>query len=407
MIWSVIEMVKIKQLRISNFRSIEFASINIKPITVIYGPNSSGKSSILYAPLVLKNAILNPNQQISSFFNLLFSNLGGFEQVVFRHDPGFGISISIVFESRFGDINYGVSCRMDGTGAFYLEVDKLFSQKLNVTFPYPLNMSQSFEVELDQQRVEITWNGITLDSRTQPIPTAGMELIREVNGAIEAIKSIGVSPLRRGFTKPVYSQVPITAQLISEDEVVTYLMAPPGYLLHKVDRSVERIFGLSLRHYIPPGTTMIHLRAVDEKGRAAELVNEGFGINQAVYMLCKVLDDLSKVVMIEEPEIHLHPTSQKRLMEVLSEVAKEEKKSFILTTHSENIVTALLSLVAEHRLSNEDVACYLCVKDKNTGRTVITEQRVTSDGQIEGGLLSFMEEELQYLKRLLKITESI
>ena len=51
--------------------------------------------------------------------------------------------------------------------------------------------------------------------------------------------------------------------------------------------------------------------------------------------------------MIEEPEIHLHPKAQAELAEVLTEVALEEDKQVIMTTHSEHITGRLLTLVAE------------------------------------------------------------
>jgi len=52
----------IEEISIKNFRSIKDLRIRIKPITLLYGPNATGKSSILYAPFVLRNLVLNPNQ---------------------------------------------------------------------------------------------------------------------------------------------------------------------------------------------------------------------------------------------------------------------------------------------------------------------------------------------------------
>ena len=68
-------------------------------------------------------------------------------------------------------------------------------------------------------------------------------------------------------------------------------------------------------------------------------------------------------VMIEEPEIHLHPKAQAELAEVLTEVALEEDKQVIMTTHSEHITGRLLTLVAEGKLAPDDVAIYAFEKD--------------------------------------------
>jgi hypothetical protein len=53
----------ITQLGIRNFRSIEEADIQLGRINVFYGPTASGKSSVLYALLVLKNFVANPNRR--------------------------------------------------------------------------------------------------------------------------------------------------------------------------------------------------------------------------------------------------------------------------------------------------------------------------------------------------------
>jgi AAA15 family ATPase/GTPase len=79
--------IMLEKIIISNFRSVKSAEINLSKINVIYGGTATGKSSILYALIILKNFVKNPNQAIDSFFNCGFLNLGGFDSCVFNHDP--------------------------------------------------------------------------------------------------------------------------------------------------------------------------------------------------------------------------------------------------------------------------------------------------------------------------------
>ena len=60
---------KSARMEIRNFRSVKEQNIDLRPITVVYGPNAAGKSSVLYALLTLKNIVLNPNQNPGGFFN--------------------------------------------------------------------------------------------------------------------------------------------------------------------------------------------------------------------------------------------------------------------------------------------------------------------------------------------------
>ena len=106
-------------------------------------------------------------------------------------------------------------------------------------------------------------------------------------------------------------------------------------------------------------------------------------------------------VMIEEPEIHLHPKAQAELASVLAEEAKAEDKQLVMTTHSEHILGRLLTLVAEKTLSKEDVAIYAFEKDEQ-GVCTAAEIEVTDEGRVIGGLKGFFETELEELNRYVR-----
>ena len=67
----------LKHIGIKNLRSIKAKKIETAPITILYGENGSGKSTVLHSLAIMKNIILNPNQAIDNFFNLGFASFGG------------------------------------------------------------------------------------------------------------------------------------------------------------------------------------------------------------------------------------------------------------------------------------------------------------------------------------------
>ncbi len=89
----------ITSVSIKNFRSIESMELSLGKINVLTGANNSGKSSVIYALLVLKNAVTNPNQTVDGLFNFEFINLGPFKENVYKKNVGkrkikVGVSVS-------------------------------------------------------------------------------------------------------------------------------------------------------------------------------------------------------------------------------------------------------------------------------------------------------------------------
>jgi predicted ATPase len=80
---------------------------------------------------------------------------------------------------------------------------------------------------------------------------------------------------------------------------------------------------------------------------------------------------------------------------------KEEQRQLVLTTHSEQFLVSLLTGVSEGLIEPSDLRCYLASKERK--RTQFQEQKVQQSGQVEGGLASFVESEIEDLKKFLSI----
>ncbi|MFN4180700.1 MAG: AAA family ATPase [Armatimonadota bacterium] len=383
------------KLTIRNFRAIRDQTLEIAPITVIYGENGTGKSSVLYALLTLRNIVLNPNQPVDAFFGYGFLGLGNFKTVVFDHNDQNQIALGVELEG----VGYTVSIGQN-SGEFGLKAEGL-TVNLSVAFPYPANAYE----ERHWDKFKIVWNGLL--AQVEPVePIAELfpqaqRLALHLNKPAFILTAVDIVPLRRGFTKPNYGVASVSPAPFTEDEVAT-LLASDKYLEGKVGVYLERILGLDFRVHVQLGTSIFSLDVVDkETGTTCELVNEGFGANQLVFLLTKALRQSVRLVGIEEPEIHLHPSAQRKLAQELVRLKSEENKHFIITTHSEVFVTALLAEVARGNLKPNEIACYLAIK---SGKEVKFErQQVDEHGGIEGGLRSFVESELEDLKVFLGV----
>jgi putative ATP-dependent endonuclease of OLD family len=100
------------------------------------------------------------------------------------------------------------------------------------------------------------------------------------------------------------------------------------------------------------GNNKVRLRQLLEKlelqleGTARGDVRHGLGSNNLLFMACELLllgdeSEASPLLLIEEPEAHLHPQRQLLLMQFLQEEAEKKDIQIILTTHSPNIASVL------------------------------------------------------------------
>jgi predicted ATPase len=210
--------------------------------------------------------------------------------------------------------------------------------------------------------------------------------------------------VRRGFTKPLFSPVPLQAQmLISEDEIATYV-ANDRDLEGAISFYLERILDKNFQVRPTLGTANFFLQTSDRNtGFVCDLVNDGFGTNTLVYLLAKALRKQQSLICIEEPEIHIHPSALIRLIRVLVRIARETDRKFILSTHSEHLVVELLNSVAKGDITKDEVCIYYLTKDKS--KTLVERQEITAKGQIEGGLKAFYQTELEQMRDFIRVHE--
>ncbi len=391
----------LNKIHIKNFRSIEDAEFQLAPVNVLYGPTASGKSSSLYALLVLRNFVLNPNRPPDGFFNLGFMDLGGFDACVFNHDTSRKIEVSV--EAKEADVTSSYSISISKSGAKLAQKYGIFKMEAEVTLPYGINQSFPFTLSSDNEEFSANWNGITA-TVTPRKPTTGtqlrgQEISKDLNRINEIIKAIDISPHRRGFFRPNYSPAQVSLIPTSDEEVGSIIISDQ-HLAGRISTYAEDIFGRDFRTYTPPGTATAFFQSTDKKSRIpVYLVNEGFGVNQIIYLLAKILRSDVETVLIEEPEIHLHPTVLRTFAKTLCTLAKEENKQLILATHSEQFMITLLAAVHDESLKPEELNCILSTKEKKM--TIFKSQKVTQQGELEGGLTAFMETQLEDLKRFL------
>jgi AAA15 family ATPase/GTPase len=128
----------------------------------------------------------------------------------------------------------------------------------------------------------------------------------------------------------------------------------------------------------------------------ASLADIGFGISQVlpILVLCYYVPEGSTIIL-EQPELHLHPLVQSGLADVFIDVIKTRNVQIILESHSEHLLRRLQRRIAESakNFTNEDAALYFCDLD-DTGTSHLGTLQIDSYGNITNWPENFFGDEM-------------
>lgn len=71
------------------------------------------------------------------------------------------------------------------------------------------------------------------------------------------------------------------------------------------------------------------------------------------------------IVIVEEPESHLHPLAAGLLAELFAEISKKRGVQFIAETHSEHLFRRMQTLIARQQVKNTDCAMYFVERERD------------------------------------------
>jgi len=120
------------------------------------------------------------------------------------------------------------------------------------------------------------------------------------------------------------------------------------------------------------------------------IVDNGFGISQSLPIVLEMTMKESGLLVIDSPEAHLQAPIESEFADIIV-MARREKTSIMLETGSEQILMRIRKLVAEGKISPDDVSCYFI--DENDGDNMVKCVRlnISADGIMNSEDTSFSE----------------
>ena len=406
------------RLRLENFKSWkDTGDIDLKPITGFFGPNSSGKTSLFQALLLMKQTDESPNRGIMFHFGDETTpvNLGDFESIIHRHDAQHTLKFSLGWKSkreiRIPD-TYGQSVVANGDDvAFEVEL-KQFSMGSRKSMEleemaYRIagrqfglrRLPRWMEYELYARGSDIDFSRVTEGDSIyfgHPIKFhhfpygwygQGRDLLFDLqHGLTLLLRDLHyLGPLRahpnrtysRSGARPIdmgpSGESTVDALLLSKelDTRITVLEHPQDAVhpYHSpFDEHIARWLGrLGLAHSfwieeLAEGRQIFEVKVRKSPDSAATLLTDiGFGVSQVLPVLVQCFyANHGSTVILEQPDIHLHPAAQAGLADLFIAAKKSPGVQILFESHSEHLLRRLQRRIAEEKIPQEDVALYFC-----------------------------------------------
>ncbi len=126
--------------------------------------------------------------------------------------------------------------------------------------------------------------------------------------------------------------------------------------------------------------SVIELR-IKKNGLWHNITDVGYGISLQIPLLFETIagdKNNGKIILIEQPEVHLHPDMQCDLISALMGLSK--KNRFIIETHSEHILRKLQVIVKKgmYGIKPEDVSIYYF--RRNNKKTILSSHKIQKNG---------------------------
>lgn len=139
----------------------------------------------------------------------------------------------------------------------------------------------------------------------------------------------------------------------------------------------------------------------DKKSTEALLTDVGFGVSQVLpaLVLLYYVPEGSTVIM-EQPEIHLHPAVQSGLADVILTAAKTRSLQVIVESHSEHILRRFQRRVAEQEFDARKIKLYFC--SNLEGQSRIEDLEMDLLGQILNWPPAFFGDEMNEIATMQK-----
>ncbi|WP_421302027.1 DUF3696 domain-containing protein [Aeromonas veronii] len=337
----------INHVKLKNFKCFEEVEFNFSHLTLFCGTNSAGKSTAIQSILSIKqNEDKIKNKRLLTYGDLF--NFGKVSDIFCHHAKNDLFQITIndsVYESVITAENKkGYELTLTNECAYPLDPDENDFVYLSAERYGPRS---SFDIKRNRGYLDVGIYGqfaLSEYLRIAAQPAINQKFARMVCG--EQIK---------------ISEHSDTAPVIFSDALVREAM-----------RSIYPDFNMSVKE--SEEIDKVHnTYALPNNKNIVRPHNVGFGVSYILpIIIAAAAIKPNGIIIIENPEVHLHPKAQSSLMKILVMLSLCDVQ-VILETHSDHIVNSLRVFAKENKMPNGHNTVYSITNNQNIKKINIDE----------------------------------
>ncbi|UIP27677.1 DUF3696 domain-containing protein [Photobacterium sp. TLY01] len=390
------------RIKLDNFKAWRSSDdVNFSPVTLLLGENSTGKSSLLQSLLLMKQTATSPDRTIH--LNLGgdeandYVDMGSFEDLLTKDPKSRKISIEMDVDGKQGRSFLKVDYKQDSKQSPVIDLLQLSNDgkdwyraqrsdkgAFNIYLPNETRTSLKSREYSPERGVSFSKDALyNMGPSGSDVEDISLSIIRE----LEAISYLG--PLR---SKPrrtyIWNRTRPGIIGVDGNEAVFALLASNNTSGKKSDGLVDAVSKWLKKMRIADKLEVKHIGAgnynilVHRDGVAANLIDVGTGVSQVLPVLVLAYFAPEKsTIILEEPEIHLHPLAQSLLAELFLEVSSERGVQFIVETHSEHLFRRMQTLVATQKATPDQCAMYFV--EREASDAVLKTLKMDKFGRID------------------------
>jgi predicted ATPase len=388
-------VMKIKSISFENYKAFaERQTVKLKPITLLIGKNSSGKSSIaklftlfenslsgsIDEPLLLKNDGVDLGAEFRDLvfgrnstpltFNIEFEDNKKLETVIIQENLKYELDIFEWKLNNFKITYYGKDYYLDEEGNEY---NCNFKGFIPTQIRDLLGNDKVNDFNLADFKIDVDYIG-----PFRFLPQRQFNLTGQVKFKKTGIKGENAYAML-GVSKTTETD-------LHEKVGKWYEKHFDGWRL-VVDSSTSSEGSQSFQVLLQKTQTRLETSQLKHQDEIkVNIVDVGQGMNQALPLVVRAYSQTKdSIIVLEQPELHLHPAAHGDLAELFAKSAKEKDQTFVIETHSENILLRLRKLVIENNFgfTKDDLIIYWIEEDENEGQRLleieVDEEGVLSD----------------------------